>query len=66
MLVKDIVVGGKYWTYVGTEKVLVQVQRDNGGRGKRYIVKRCDNDLMLKSLRSPGALHASRDFMEGL
>ena len=64
MLVKDIRVGGEYWTYVSQEKVKVRVVYDYGKRGKRYTVRRVDNGETLKALRSPGALHMTRDFME--
>lgn len=59
MRVQDIQVGTRCFTKVGERRVEVEVIQDRGGNGRRYLVKRCDNGLLLAGkLRAASALHA--------
>lgn len=60
MRAKDIEIGTVCYANVSGSRVEVEVIGDRGCRGRRYYLKRTDNNTVLTALRSSTALHATR------
>jgi hypothetical protein len=57
---KDIKIGMRVWTNISQDCVLVEVVEDRETRGRRYTIKRIDNQKVLSTGRSAAALHETK------
>lgn len=61
---KDIHVGGRYWTNVSGQRVPVEIVQERmdpySGRTK-FLVRRVDTGALLPKARSPAAIHRRGD-----